>query len=432
MDLQCSKDLWKIQQVNGAKKPSSEFMARFSLVLGKKDFVEEIQALDRTIESLERLSNSISINHRLIGSQPDGKSKRLARALFKIRDQAEAVYVALSKGWVMNCHHKHEAKLFLEDRLEQSKSSRARESALPMQAFELILAGSILQRHEFWHESMVEIFEDLDEAGSEDPQANSVRTNASRVSINVPLQAPVVSSQVIKDICSTIEDAKTNQHHAAFTLTKDGQIAEITDPRKKFVSFQARCAISLEEFLSSTSQDPGRSSKILWKDKLALALNIASSFLQLLQTPWSSPRLSACSVVFLEAANKMPDACKPLLSVSFDPAAPAQQPARDLAALKSALIDLGVVLLEIWHETTLESKFSLTPQSLTSIQRRMYALEWLENEPRSLPDLYQGPVCHCLTGALNSASAPRDCNDLKLWESMCENVITPLSKLAGI
>ena len=63
-------------------------------------------------------------------------------------------------------------------------------------------------------------------------------------------------------------------------------------------------------------------------------------------------------------------------------------------------------------------------------ETRAMPSEWLEDGPRTLPGLYQQAVHHCLAGAMNSTPVPKGWDDMQLWETMCESVIEPLSKLA--
>ena len=82
-------------------------------------------------------------------------------------------------------------------------------------------------------------------------------------------------------------------------------------------------------------------------------------------------QLSTKTVALLKTSNYQPDITKPLLSVSFEstppppptPAPPSSHPAQqDDFQVKHALVELGIMLLEIWHEHTLEEKCDLGPE----------------------------------------------------------------------
>ena len=90
------------------------------------------------------------------------------------------------------------------------------------------------------------------------------------------------------------------------------------------------------------------------------------------------------------------------------------------------------MLLEIWHETTLEERFSLPAQPMDRHSRLAWALEWLDDANNPLPDLYHKAVSHCVTGVMDGGSRLPEWDDMKLWKGVCEGVIEPLSKIPKI
>jgi hypothetical protein len=397
-------------------------------MLSKKDFEEECARLDASLNSMHRLLDLVSSNTQLAGVQTSGKSKRLARKLWTIRKQAEDLHAAVSQAWVTNCHLKHEAKLFLEDRVEQSSVSRKKQHDLPIQVFQFVFTGSLAQGQDFWHESMVQIFDDTQEPLS---SALPPVTGTSRpgVTINAPPTTTSSRTQDIMDICSAIEKGKADQRHIAFTLTRDCKIGMDGGCKHRFTTFQAKDAVRLKDLLLSASQGPGRQLKSAWDVKILLALNVASSFLQLLRTPWIAHGLSTDTVTLLQPPNGDAEIDKPLLSVSFE-ASPNNQAARTAKfELKEALVELGIMLLEIWHGKTFEERFRIGPQPLRPFERQGHALGWLGSILETLPPSYHKAVAHCLAGAMTASPPPNGWDDMRLWENMCGNVIEPLAKL---
>lgn len=61
-----------------------------------------------------------------------------------------------------------------------------------------------------------------------------------------------------------------------------------------------------------------------------------------------------------------------------------------------ALLELGILLLEIWHKTTLEARFGLEHAPTAYYDRMARGLEWLDDVDEPLPDLYDKAVAHCL------------------------------------
>ena len=55
---------------------------------------------------------------QLIEDKSPRKALKLATALPQVRGFASNLYLAISQGWRAGCHSQHEAKLFLEDRVD--------------------------------------------------------------------------------------------------------------------------------------------------------------------------------------------------------------------------------------------------------------------------------------------------------------------------
>jgi hypothetical protein len=115
------------------------------------------------------------------------------------------------------------------------------------------------------------------------------------------------------------------------------------------------------------------------------------------------------------------------MSYSFDPALK-NPPPRPRAEPKEALLELGIMLLEIWHKITLESRFSLTEPPASHYLRLSLALEWLNDAANPLPDLYDKAMNHCVRRFIGGDSRLPKWDDIKLWKGICEDVIEPLSK----
>jgi len=175
---------------------------------------------------------------------------------------------------------------------------------------------------------------------------------------------------------------------------------------------------------------------------MVLALKLPSSFLQLLQTQWIAPRFSADTVHFLlQPTDQKPDVSRPFVSLSFESfsssgrssQAPSSKEANVAKVVKEALLELGIMLLEIWHEMTLEERFAL-PAELTMNQyiRQAWMLEWLDDVNNPPPDLYHKAVSHCVARVTDVRPGLPQWSDMKLWKAVCEGVVEPLSKISNI
>lgn len=62
----------------------------------------------------------------------------------------------------------------------------------------------------------------------------------------------------------------------------------------------------------------------------------------------------------------------------------------------------------------------------------MYALDWHEQIAPSLPNSYSRAVFQCISGIRGAFAGQLEWNDMKLWESVCEQVIEPLKAISKI
>lgn len=442
-------------------------------MLSSDSLNEDCGELEKCIDAMDRFLRLLTSNQQHSGAQPSRKSKRVAKGLRRIRDHVSSLYNAISSGWEPDCHQKHEVKLRLEDRLSTSIVSRTKARAQmerPLHEFELIFAADVPKQRCLWHETYVHVLEQSgrdtihDTPHCEFPikllsKQREVQVSRSmrHFSFNIHLsrnpslltslkaRQPKVKLTVtgppdtheqqlieIQGICSAIQQAQTNQGHAMFILLATSRFAQPETLLDNYRSCQAKATTPLADILQKQSngqqrpQLPGPS----WAAKTSLALVVASNFLQLLQTPWAGPKLSCTAISFIHDDTKhQPDFSKPFISLPFETTPP--KPPPDAAPVSDALLELGIMLLEIWCSTTLHEHFSLNAEP-TGRQRQMYALDWHEQVAPSLPESYSRPVFQCISGIRGAFAGKMEWDDMKLWESVCELVIEPLKAISEI
>ncbi|KAJ9638044.1 hypothetical protein H2204_004635 [Knufia peltigerae] len=431
-----------IEANKNAKRGQLDLVARITVQFVKDELSEEIRELESRLNSMQRLVKLMSFNNQFNVANSNLKSKRLAKAYMEIRHQADMLYLAMANSWISQCHQHHEARLLLEDRVEEIK----REKRLPSpshankdRCFQLIFSGGDPSQNSLWHESQVHVMPSSSDALH---QTQSIGSNV-RITIS-PSKTPATSSpsREIKDICSAIEEGRKIQEHAIFALTEGGKIAADISQKRKFIVCQAKGSVVLGELLRGSSNNKagggGSGRKILYRPKLSLALNLAASFLQLLRTPWARPMLSAENVMFLENEKREPDVKRPFLSLSFSspsPPAHANLPPttttsstnNDDISLKDELVELGIVLLEIWHEQTLEEVRPSIPGCTEFMPRRVSAMLWFDNSTNdAYPEAYRTALEYCLVRSV-CLQQEQKWDDPEIWQVICESVVAPLA-----
>jgi len=171
------------------------------------------------------------------------------------------------------------------------------------------------------------------------------------------------------------------------------------------------------------------------KLRMLLALRLASTLLQILHTQWLKSAWSKDVVCFplfrAECTNAAKiDFSKPFISSGFNSETSGNLAPIDPIEPKIAMLELGIMLLEIWHETTLETQFSLRESPTKYHKRLALALTWRDEAEvvNPLLELYDKAMSYCLTGVISGEARNTQWHDLKLWTAVCADIIEPLSK----
>jgi hypothetical protein len=108
--------------------------------------------------------------------------------------------------------------------------------------------------------------------------------------------------EVIKDICSTIHQARQSGSGLGLCLDLQGQLRGVYPVDGQSPAFSGR-AITLEELLTGLPLGNGPTRKLTDEDRYILAVALASSFLQLNRTPWLRDQWSKKDSAFLRTED---------------------------------------------------------------------------------------------------------------------------------
>ncbi|EXJ88803.1 hypothetical protein A1O3_01867 [Capronia epimyces CBS 606.96] len=362
------KDLKLVQRVHAACK--------------MKGFEKQLSRIQSSTNTLLQLQLSIDRGKpRMAEEHPSLWAQRLARTFRDIQDSAKKLYKAVSTGWVSDCHQSHEVKLLLEGRMPPRIPVRSQQP-------DRLVFRVIFATERYWYNSEVLVL-------AYPPDYDKPR-------------------EIIKEICGAIQTAYCNRKHLSCALTTDGKMVTRTIATPDLEQLEGATIpteVTLRALLQTTLSP---------KTKVLLALNVASSFLQLLQTPWSAPRLCSDTIKFLQSSEQGTDMNQAWVSCSFRPS----QTSNDLGEkpMKEALFELGIVLMEIWYEKPYDDEFPSNQSSNSKFgERRQNAISWLCNRPNFPGDGYYKAVHYCISG-----TAPTGSDGKVLWEDVCKSVIDPI------
>lgn len=100
---------------------------------------------------------------------------------------------------------------------------------------------------------------------------------------------------------------------------------------------------------------------------------------------------------------------------------------------KDALLELGIMLLELWHETTLEKYYPTSPMRQSGAPlpteywgRFMLALMWLD-EPNDEPlPLYRTALLQCVKCFSGGTFPLPSWDDVNFRKALCKDLVEPL------
>ncbi|KAM3153934.1 hypothetical protein ABEW05_005647 [Botrytis cinerea] len=389
-----------------------------------KDFVHE---LDDATNRLSIFARIVLSNRQVGNDRPSPKATKLAKALRQVRDLASSLHVALCQGWKTGCHAEHGAKLFLDDRIgtvAQILQSCGRRTLIPTLDFNIIFVATSDKGQFSWNETSVQVYR------NELHQSNKP-SSTSKVQIITSQEEAFVKPEItlFGDICGAIETARCAQSPIVFILTEEHQVG-MTSGKEASIAHSESDSISLKALLLST--DSQRHIPILpLKFRMFIALTLSSNMLQLLQTQWLEDAWSKEKVYFLskkrDSSKQHVDLSRPFVSLTFD--AKSRNASKVRVEPKIALLELGILLLEIWYETCLETWFSLDEAPAGYYERLALAEEWLDDTRNPLPELYEKAVSHCIRRTVGGEFRLLEWEDMKFWEAICEDIIEPLSTI---
>lgn len=404
-----------------------------------KDMIQEI---DKGSDALDRFSRLTLSNRQSMNGNSSRNSVKLAKAFRQIRNLSEGLYNAILDGFRDGCHESHEARLYLDDHIDTAHRLLHRRSAVdptaPQMMFDLGFHAEGQKGDTLYYETVVQVFDDykIDNVYPETTPDDLVKavvtfslTNASSTF------KPKVAT--ISSICETIKEASGMKSSLSFALLGNRQMGTFPD-QKAIPGTRALCQVDHRDCVS-LSQTLKTSATLPLKPRMQLSLRLASSLLQLLRTPWLTQAWCKHTVFFLPSENlsgptihakqtAQVDLNRPLVVCDFSGKFPVVPPTEP----KAALLELGILLLEIWHGMTLETRFGLDEsgsQSMKYYERLVKALEWQDDGTNPMLGLYGQAVSQCLTGNNLSAGKLVDWEDSKLWSSICSDIIEPLAKL---
>jgi hypothetical protein len=381
-----------------------EYAKRWKFTMAKDELENAIKGLDEITDILRQIRVlSFTINQQA-AQAPSRRSTKTLKLFRKVRITAKALYFALCSAWGLQCNHSHEhlAGILLDDRMHNPRAVK----------FNVRFEASSNSGHSLHHDSVVEAIE------GGDTGSTTIATPAKvKVSFSAPDPAPVLTD--IGDICTAICDQQTPEKILKMYIPHQSQRLQYRDetPATSPATASANQLLSLKEVIMSNA-------RISLNERVLIAATVASSVVQLYSTPWI-PTLRKDMVLFPAAASSRSTIIpkQAFVRVPFS-----RSPVGNKSSRKhlDELLDLGILIIELWRNRTLESYSAENeiPLDDTYDSRQRAARHWLNDEEGEFLPVVLDAATRCVECRFQCIRFNFD--DESVQKLVLEDVVRPL------
>lgn len=395
-------------------------------------------------------------------SSTSSSSKGAVTMLRKVQIRALRLYRALAQSWTRWCGRgdaPHAARLCLDYRADRFDAASTRRKGLfPASSkveFSVMLQSCTTSAAGPSYQSCVVEALDLDDFEDENDNKDrkakvSFRTStlndavATTTTTTTPTITTTTTQKVsVDNMCHILDQSLSTKQSLKLYLFSNERLyyEHVLSPETPGLRFTTTHVypekmVSLQNLL----QDPAYRRLLQLKPRVKLAAIMASSALQLHATPWCRSLLRNESLLFMKDDesgkinlghpfvacnfNNLNNSLRPSVVVSSSSSSSASS---SLQA-ESELLDLGILILELWHHETMETFARASGLVLDETDvfhnRQRVARQWItETKDDLLTSIYDAAV-RCINCRFDAVNL--DLTNHKLNISIFESVIKPL------
>lgn len=369
------------------------FDKRFEFAMKHAEMREEIESLDSCNETLRRLIDQIDALNRTKARDltKEQAARKLAKDLHDIRHRAIGLHAAFDACWASACQHSHTFMLVLECRsaLDQTKTD-----AKKITFHSMLACGDA---------------------------AKMPQQQCREAFIRFDQTMTPANKQALSDLCNGLTQAVANGEAVTLELDQQHKLYRCTAHQKSQFDLQIiHDSISLEQILVN-------SNRLLPQQRTMLAIDIASSLLQLQTTRWLGTSWTNKVIRFVQygsAGQQLIKYNKPFIARAF----PNSGPLHTDDSVKTDLLELGILLLEVWNLQTFEY---WTSQHSIELKPGYYArmtpaIQWLEDSESNMTTSYADAVSVCVKFSFEGV--PQRWEHPEFRRTFCEKVLGSLQE----
>jgi hypothetical protein len=340
-----------------------EHYKRLKFSLNKSDYCDLVNKFHRLNESLYRITNQITTIEQLHSSN---KSERRSIPKFNvINNRALDFHSVLSSGWKCPCHAYHSVSLRLESRMEDlcSDDQDVDDEESMRDPFRILFRYSHIYHPNkisspatpawIWDEADVHITLAKQSSSAMAmaiaPHGKGVRFSTTHVKKADQAALDLNSTLEIQDLCSAISTLQQPERDVCLSLlapehAKIEYGLLITPLKAPPLNPESWSVSSLRTALEDV--------KFTRRDRIGLAVTLASSVLQLHETPWLEDNWGKDNIFFIKRSEGK-GYNDPFVSQYFNQAnlfPSTQNPASKYRFIRNqTLFALGISLIELWY-----------------------------------------------------------------------------------
>ena len=237
---------------------------------------------------------------------------------------------------------------------------------------------------------------------------------------------PDVAPEDVRDICDLV-----SRHDRA---SKDLQLFVSAGNSLKAFATVLHATATVDSKQSKTSSldallNKDEAQRLDLTSRLIISLALASTVLQLCGTGWILDGPLGRQVLLQQCTPSMDDSPFPSVQAAdayFTVTSPRQSCIR-VMSLKRSLLELGIVLLELWHDKTMEAYFKgrLTGGTTDFYDRMSLAHRWADETQRYMLPNHHKAVRACI----RCLSQDADLIDKSLRDEIATDVLLPLMEI---
>ncbi|PYI34513.1 hypothetical protein BP00DRAFT_465516 [Aspergillus indologenus CBS 114.80] len=412
-----------------SKDGQFEFTKRIRFSIRSDELKAQIRSLDDATKKLTHLRETGAERQQHVTTKPTSRTaRRLTAAFNSVNSHAQILFSAVSRGPLPACHSHHEVRLFLQTRSSAMNTKTPRRLNTPPVNFTISFFPLSVDLHPLTlpERYAVEALDDQPNTAEESPVVSQT---------TVPIEIPnsrqnksVRLPQQVADLCRLMQRVHSSKISIQLYLSRRAEFLYMDAPGTLLKATETAypSTITLKDMLSQMQQQGSPMPRLTVYQKLALSLRIASSILQLHSTPWLEAPLTSSSIRFMCDAVSFVHIPQPFIVRRLAD----QSHVAPSCSAKSSLLELGIILLEIWHVKSFDQYASEAGEGKHDTYGARYeiAKHWLDSGDEIMLPFFLELVTRCVEGtfAIDSTSLTLTWSDLTFRRSLCEYVMQPL------